>query len=83
MKDSFTVTVLTPDKKLFEGAVESLVAPGELGYLEILAHHASLVTTLMPGRITLKDPSGTRSVIDSKAGGFMEFSGDHAILLLD
>ena len=83
MKESFTVTIMAPDKKLFEGTVESLVAPGELGYLEILAHHASLVTTLVPGRITLKDPSGTRSVIDSRVGGFMAVSGDHAILLLD
>jgi len=83
MADTFNITIMTPDKRVLDGAVRSLVAPGELGYLEILANHASLMTTLVPGRITLKDLSGTQSVIDSRAGGFMEVSGNHAILLLD
>ena len=83
MADTFDVTILTPDKKLFQGRVTSLVAPGELGYLGILADHASLVTTLVPGRITLKSPAGETSVIDSRSNGFLEVSHNNAVLLLD
>ena len=83
MADTFNVTIMTPVKYVFQGHVTSLVAPGGLGYLGILANHASLVTTLVPGRITLRSASGEVSVIDSRSNGFLEVSHNNAVLLLD
>ena len=55
----FHVRILTEDGVRFEGEAVSVVAPGELGLLGILAHHAPLLTTLAPGPLTVRTPAGT------------------------
>lgn len=63
--------------------VSSLIAPGEIGYLGILANHAPLVTTLVAGKISIKDDAGKTTVLHSKGGGLLEVLKNKAILLLD
>lgn len=55
---SFALKVLTPDGVAVEAATVSVVAPAALGLMGILAHHAPLVTTLTPGRLTYRDADG-------------------------
>jgi len=38
--------ILTPDKKVFEGEVNSVSLPGTMGSFEVLNHHAPLISTL-------------------------------------
>ncbi|MCX5678154.1 MAG: F0F1 ATP synthase subunit epsilon [Candidatus Omnitrophica bacterium] len=83
MPKLFHLTILSSDKKIFEGDLQSLVAPGEIGYLGILADHAPLMTTLLPGKITLKDASGKTTALDSKTNGFLEIIKNRATILLD
>lgn len=83
MAATFHVNISTPDRLVFDGTIESLVAPGELGYLGILANHADLITTLAPGRISIRDGAGSTTVINSTGGGFLEVSKNNAILVLD
>ena len=40
MASTFQLSILTPERSVFEGAVEYLQAPGSQGYLGVLAHHA-------------------------------------------
>src|SRR3989338_2935517 len=54
---TFRVTVLTEEGTRFQGDAVSVVAPGELGFLGILANHAPLLTTLVPGPITVRLPA--------------------------
>ncbi len=56
---TFRVAVLTEQGLQYRSEAVSVVAPGELGYLGILAHHAPLLTTLVPGRLTLRTPQQT------------------------
>ena len=44
MADLFKLSVLTPDRTVFEGEVEYVHAPGTEGYFGVLAKHAALVT---------------------------------------
>lgn len=83
MPKLFYVDILAPDKKVYEGEVASLIAPAELGYLGILANHAPIITTLAPGKIMFRDPSGNQTTIYSKGKGFLEVFKNNAILLLD
>ena len=72
MAKTFHLNILTADKAIYDGDALSLTAPGEAGYLGVLADHAPLVTTLVAGKIILKDPSGQPTVFESKGKGFLE-----------
>ncbi len=80
---SFVLQILTPKKKIFSGEIVSLVAPGELGYIGILANHAPLVTTLVPGNVTWRDASGGTQTMRSTGEGMLEVQHNEAKLLLD
>lgn len=79
----FHINISTPDKLIFEGDIQSLVAPGETGYLGILANHAPLVTTLVPGKISIRDASGKVRNISSAGNGFLEVFKNNAVLVID
>ena len=63
MARPITLRVLTQEGLAFEEETSSIIAPGEVGYLGILANHAPLVTTLKPGTLSWRDAGGAwRSV---------------------
>ena len=55
----FQLRVVTDEGVALSTEAVSVVAPGEIGYLGILAHHAPLITTLAVGRLTYRTPDGT------------------------
>ena len=78
----FQLSIVTPEKVIFEGEVVSLLVPGMEGYLGILSNHAPLITALQPGRIEFQDDQDKIQVF-SVSGGFVEVSGNRATLLAD
>jgi F-type H+-transporting ATPase subunit epsilon len=78
----FRLTILTPEKSVFEGDVSYVEAPGTEGYLGVLAHHAALVTALSTGTLTVRDAGGSESRWHV-AGGFFEVSNNTATVLAD
>lgn len=78
----FKLSVVTPEKIVFEKDVRSIVAPGSEGYLGVLTDHAPLITALIPGILTVTDNAGN-DVDYSVAGGFLEVSGNVATVLAD
>lgn len=46
------VIILSPEKKLYEAAVERLVVPGEMGQFEVLENHAPIISTLVKGLVS-------------------------------
>ena len=83
MAKLFHIKITTPDKVAFDAKASSVTAPGEIGYLGVLADHAPLITTLIPGRISIKDALGKRTVITSTGGGFLEVLQNNVTVLLD
>ena len=82
MEKAFQLNILTPDKIIYEGKTVSLTVPGEAGYLGILPNHAALVTTLVAGKIVLKDEKGEQKIIESQGKGFLEvFHNDVTVVL--
>ena len=77
---SFHLSIVTPERVFFEGEVVSLVAPGAGGYLGVLAHHAPLLTTLVPGRLRFQSAEGTTSELDI-GPGFLDVTRNRATLL--
>jgi F-type H+-transporting ATPase subunit epsilon len=73
--------IVTAEGVLFEGDVESIVAPGGEGELGILPHHAALMTTLQPGE--LRYTVGGVEAYATITGGFMDVRGDQVVVLAD
>ena len=58
MAKLFRLSILTPERAVFEGDVEYVQAPGTEGYFGVLADHAALVSALAPGTLTYRTPNG-------------------------
>ena len=82
MPESFQLTVLTPVRTLLDERVESVVAPGAEGYLGVLANHAPLITSLVPGKLTVRLAGGETHIF-AISGGFLEVSANRAVILAD
>jgi F-type H+-transporting ATPase subunit epsilon len=78
----FRLSVVTPERIIYEEDVTSIIAPGGDGYLGIMSNHAPIITSLVPGKVTIKDESGTEINI-AVSGGFMENSGNKCTVLAD
>lgn len=69
-----TVSVISPEKTLFEGTVASVVAPAYDGEVGILPQHAPMMTLLGKGELRL-GPDGADGRFQI-AGGFLQVLND-------
>ena len=74
------VSILTPDKKLFEGTADRVGAPGTDGEFEVLADHAPLVAALAPGIVLVTAGRDVTSIDIS--GGFIEVIDNRISLIV-
>ena len=66
-----TVSVISPERVLFEGEASSVVAPGYDGELGILSGHAPLMTVLGTGVLRLEGAGAGGSRFQVQ-GGFLQ-----------
>ncbi len=79
---TFSFKMLTPNRKVFDGEVVSIVAPGGAGYLGVLAHHAPLITTIQTGELTVR--LGDSRTTHYKVGrGLLKVANNQAVLLTE
>lgn len=71
------VSVISPEQTLFEGEVESVVAPAFDGSLGILTGHAPMVTLLGTGELRLDGRPLPGTIRFSVEGGFLQVADDH------
>ncbi|MBI68123.1 MAG: ATP synthase F1 subunit epsilon [Chloroflexi bacterium] len=76
--------IIAAEKIIFEGEVESLVAPGIDGQLGILPKHATLITVLQAGEIRYRT-TGTGSDVQKLHinSGFLDVQADHVAALIE
>ncbi len=73
--------VVTPEKQLFSGEVDSVLAPGAEGQMGILPHHAPLMSTLSVGELVAR--RGEEELSFAIYGGFIQVLPDRVIVLAD
>lgn len=78
----FTLSIVTTEEIIYEDNVASIVAPGSVGYLGILSNHAPIITSLKPGKLTVKDHEG-QEIRFAVSGGFLENSANTCTILAD
>ena len=74
--------ILTIERKLFDGEVNMVIAPGAEGVLGILPRHTPLLTALTYGELQVKK-EGAEDQFFAIGGGFMEVQPDHVIVMAD
>ena len=52
-----TLRIVSPERIVFTGEVDSVMVPGAVGPFEILNNHAPIISTLVEGKVeyTVKD----------------------------
>ena len=75
------VEILSPDKLIFAGEVDSIQVPGKDGSLGILNNHAPLVASLKAGKVVLRT-GGSEESFDLN-GGVVEVNRNKVIILSD
>lgn len=72
---SFRMVIVTPEKIIMDGEVDSLVAPGVDGLFGVLAGHAPMLAAVRPGTLSVRDARENRlfvigaGVFEAKSGG--------------
>ncbi len=74
--------IITPDKKVFEGEVESATFPGTKGSFQVLANHAPLISTLANGSVTYVQKAGGAQQVQVQ-GGVVEVLNNKIIVLAE
>jgi F-type H+-transporting ATPase subunit epsilon len=75
------ISVLTPDKEIFEGTITSVIVPGTNGMFQILENHAAIVSSLGAGAVSITKADGQKMEF-TIAKGFIEVNNNVVSLLV-
>jgi F-type H+-transporting ATPase subunit epsilon len=78
----FHLFIATPTKKVFDDDVIFVTVPGADGYFEVLQNHAPIISSLMIGKIVIRDKN-QKTLTFAVSGGLIEVANNQAILLAD
>ena len=67
------LSIISPEKSIFDGDVKIVTLPGTLGSFSILPGHAPIVSSLQAGTLSYTTMEGEERTIDIQ-GGFVELS---------
>ncbi|WP_099190033.1 ATP synthase F1 subunit epsilon [Tepidibacter mesophilus] len=81
MAGEFSVEIVTPDKKFFEGTAEMIVVRTINGDVGILKNHASYVAPLDIGVLKLKKDGSFKEA--TVAGGFIQVDKEKTTILTE
>ena len=74
--------IITPEKKVFEGEVNSVQLPGTNGKFEVLNNHAPIVSTLKKGYLRVIDDNNKIQLFEIN-GGVVEMQNNKIIILAE
>ncbi|MCR6712810.1 MAG: F0F1 ATP synthase subunit epsilon [Demequina sp.] len=78
MADALTVDIVGPDRVLWSGTADRVIAPSVEGDLGFLANHEPVLSVLRPGVVRVHGAAGDTSV--EIQGGFVSF--DHNVITI-
>ena len=68
------VTIISPDRSVYDGEAQSVIAPAFDGEVGILPHHAPFMTVLGQGRLVVRTSHGAQRF--QVRGGFLQVRKD-------
>ncbi|MBQ8673101.1 MAG: F0F1 ATP synthase subunit epsilon [Bacteroides sp.] len=79
--NSLNLTIISPERCLYEGEADRVTLPGTVGSFTILPSHAPILSSLKAGRVTYATASGERSV--EIEAGFVEMSRNRVTVCVE
>jgi len=76
------IEIITPDKKVYEGDINSIRVPGRKGSFQVLKDHAPIISTLENGTVIIVDHLGNELRYEI-SGGVIEVKQNRIILLAE
>jgi F-type H+-transporting ATPase subunit epsilon len=83
LANAYQLEIVTPERVMLSDKATQTIAPGTEGYLGVLAGHAPLMTTLVPGEVTVTLADGRTTSVIVISGGFMEVTPTQTTILAD
>jgi F-type H+-transporting ATPase subunit epsilon len=77
------VDIISPERPLYSGPADSVVAPAHDGEIGILPLHAPMVAQLGVGEVRITQPGGGHRDYYAVSGGFLQTSGDKVIIITE
>jgi len=81
MADKIELDIVTPERRVLSREVDSVILPGEMGYLGVLPGHAPLLTRLAVGELSFEASGGTTRM--AVCGGYAEVLRHRVRVLAD
>lgn len=79
---SLRLKIVSPERVVFNGEVESVIVPGTNGLFEILKDHAPIISSLQTGVVTYKAAGAERQTLNI-TGGFVEVQKNEVSLCVE
>ena len=73
--------IVTPNKKIFKGEVESATFPGSKGSFQVLNNHAALISSLTRGKVKYRGKDQEHELMVE--GGVVEVRKNQIIVLVE
>lgn len=73
--------IVTPERLAYSDDVDEVIAPGSIGELGVLPHHAPLLTTLGLGELRIRKGGAEESF--AIAGGFLQVRPDRVVVMAE
>lgn len=79
---SLRLKIVSPEKVVFKGDVDSVIVPGVCGLFEILKGHAPIISSLQTGTVTYT-PTGAKTENLPIGGGFVAVQKNEVSLCVE
>lgn len=77
---AYNLSIITPQGMIFNGSVNSLTAPGEMGRVGVLGSHAAMIMSLKRGMVKVETADGLKYFETEQ--GILEVKPSHDVILL-
>lgn len=80
--NTFKVHILAADKTFYDGDCESLILPTINGQYGILADHCNMISAVVPGKLTYRQPGG-QNKLAAVSSGLVKVENNEVLVLVD
>ena len=82
MTNTFDLSIISAESKVFEGKVENILVPGMVGDFLVLSNHAPCISSIRPGFLEFSEGTSDKQRY-FVSGGIIEVNDDMVSVLVD